>query len=67
MLNAYIYIYNAQCSMLNALQLNELSALRNTFYPEYKYIYIYIYIYIYKTDNRMLIPQLECIRMKVST
>ena len=28
---------------------------------------MYIYIYIYKTDNRMLIPQLECIRMKVST
>ena len=28
----YIYIYN------------ELSALRNTFYPEYIFIYIYIYI-----------------------
>ena len=25
--------------IVNALQLNELSALRNTFYPEYKYIY----------------------------
>ena len=24
--------------ILNALQLNELSALRNTFYPEYKYL-----------------------------
>ena len=33
--------------IVNALQLNELSALRNTFYPEYKYLYIYIYIYIY--------------------
>ena len=31
--------------IVNALQLNELSALRNTFYPEYKYLYIYIYIY----------------------
>ena len=33
--------------IINALQLNELSALRNTFYPEYKYIYIYIYIYLF--------------------
>ena len=33
----YIYIL-----IVNALQLNELSALRNTFYLEYKYIYIYI-------------------------
>ena len=31
--------------IVNALQLNELSALRNMFYPEYKYIYIYIYIF----------------------
>ena len=25
-------------TIVNALQLNELSALRNTFYPEYKYV-----------------------------
>ena len=28
--------------IVNALQLNELSALRNTFYPEYKYLYMYL-------------------------
>ena len=32
-----------------ALQLNELSALRNTFYPEYKYLDIYIYIFYYSS------------------
>ena len=31
---------------VNALQINELGALRNTFYPEYKYLYIYLYIYL---------------------
>ena len=30
--------------IVNALQLNELSALRNTFYPEYKYLYTWICI-----------------------
>ena len=25
-------------TLVNTLQLNELSALRNTFYPEYKYV-----------------------------
>ena len=29
-------------SIVNALQLNELSALRNTFYPEYKYVCMYV-------------------------
>ena len=34
-------------NIANALQLNELSAQRNTFYPEYKYLYLYeIYVYI---------------------
>ena len=28
--------------IINALQLNELSALRNTFYPEYKYVCMYV-------------------------
>ena len=28
--------------IVNALQLNELSAIRNTFYPEYKYVCMYI-------------------------
>ena len=28
--------------IVNALQLNELSALRNTFYPEYKYVCMYV-------------------------
>ena len=31
--------------IVNALQLNELSALRNTFYPEYKYTYTHTYTY----------------------
>ena len=32
--------------IVNALQLNELSALRNTFYPEYKYLkYIYFFTF----------------------
>ena len=47
MLYIYIYIYIYIKLIVNALQLNELSALRNTFYPEYKYLYIYIYIYIF--------------------
>ena len=28
--------------IVNALQLNELSALQNTFYPEYKYVCMYV-------------------------
>ena len=28
--------------IVNALQLNELNALRNTFYPEYKYVCMYV-------------------------
>ena len=31
---------------INALQLNELSALRNTFYPEYKYVCMYVCMYV---------------------
>ena len=31
--------------IVNALQLNELSALRNTFYPEYKYSFLFLYVF----------------------
>ena len=33
-------------TIVNALQLNELSALRNTFYPEYKYVCMYVCMYV---------------------
>ena len=32
--------------IVNALQLNELSALQNTFYPEYKYVCMYVCMYV---------------------
>ena len=32
--------------IVNALQLSELSALRNTFYPEYKYVCMYVRMYV---------------------
>ena len=41
--------------IVNALQLNELSALRNTFYPEYKYLYIYTYIFILSIFQKPLL------------
>ena len=42
-------------NIANALQLNELSALRNTFYPEYKYlVFIFIWdICIYIEEKRI--------------
>ena len=44
-------IINSQC-----YQLNELSALRNTFYPEYKYVCVYVctvcvYVCVFPTDK----------------
>ena len=42
--------------IVNALQLNELSARRNTFYPEYKYLHAYIHAYFIETPfNRAFI------------
>ena len=41
-------------NIANALQLNELSALWNTFYPEYKYLYLYE-IYVYVSRKNVLI------------
>ena len=62
--NKNIYIH----FLINALQLNELSALRNMFYPEYKYLYTFFHIFSCKctcTHLRMFIygcyaPELLC-------
>ena len=52
--------------IVNALQLNELSALRNTFYPEYKYVCMYVWCLIFEPFSRVLVCCIIHIKCTVS-